>query len=258
MIEYSVVIDQFLIFILILIRLASFLYVAPFFNTKGIPGRTKIGLAFFISLIVYSANPNLSIEYNSMLGISIIVLKEVLVGLILGALSLMSVQIIYFAGKVIDMDIGLSMAQLYDPTTRMQTGIMGNFYYYLIMLILVISGLHRYIIGAIVETFKVIPLGGVVFRAKIYDIVLDFMSDYFVIGFRIALPVFAATLLLNCVLAILAKVSPQMNMFVVGMQLKIFVGIFVILVTISMLPSVSNFIQNEIKTILAKLVKSMY
>ena len=126
------------------------------------------------------------------------------------------------------------------------------------MLILVISGLHRYIIGAIVETFKVIPLGGVVFRAKIYDIVIDFMSDYFVIGFRIALPVFAATLLLNCVLAILAKVSPQMNMFVVGMQLKIFVGIFVILVTISMLPSVSNFIQNEIKTILAKLVKSMY
>lgn len=258
MIEYSIIIDQFLIFILILIRLASFLYVAPFFNTKGIPGRIKIGLAFFISMIVYAANPSLSIEYNSMLGYSILVLREVLVGLILGALSLMSAQIIYFAGKTIDMDIGLSMAQLYDPTTRMQTGIMGNFYYYLIMLILVISGLHRYLIGAIVETFKVIPLGGAIFKASIFDIVLDFMSDYFIIGFRIALPVFAATLLLNCVLAILAKVSPQMNMFVVGMQLKIFVGIFVILVTISMLPSIANFLQTEIKTILAKLVKSMY
>ena len=97
MIEYSIIIDQFLIFILILIRLASFLYVAPFFNTKGIPGRIKIGLAFFISMIVYTANPSLSIEYNSMLGYSILVLREVLVGLILGALSLMSVQIIYFA-----------------------------------------------------------------------------------------------------------------------------------------------------------------
>ena len=58
------------------------------------------------------------------------------------------------------------------------------------------------------------------------------MTDYFVIGFRIALPVFATTLLLNCILAILARIAPQMNMFVVGMQLKIFVGIFVILFTI--------------------------
>ena len=103
-----------------------------------------------------------------------------------------------------------------------------------------------------------IPLGSPKFSPKIYDIVLDFMSDYFIIGFRIALPVFAATLLLNCVLAILAKVSPQMNMFVVGMQLKIFVGIFVILVTIFMLPDIAKFIQDEIKYVLAQLVKSMY
>ena len=129
---------------------------------------------------------------------------------------------------------------------------------YLVMLILVISGLHRYLISAIIETFNVIPLGSVTIKGKIYDVVLDFMSDYFIIGFRIALPVFAAILLLNCVLAILAKVSPQMNMFVVGMQLKIFTGIFVILVTIYMLPAVANFLQDEIKILLADLVKSMY
>ena len=77
--------------------------------------------------------------------------------------------------------------------------------------------------------YKVIPIGGVKFGAGIYTAIISFMSDFFVIGFRIALPVFSAILMLNCVLAILAKVSPQMNMFVVGMQLKIFVGIFVIL-----------------------------
>lgn len=258
MIHYSVVIEQFLIFILILIRLASFIYVAPFFNTTGIPRYTKVGFAFFIAMIVYSCNPDFSIETSSIFQYSALVINEVLIGLILGALCFFSVQIIQFAGKIIDMDIGLSMAQLYDPTTRMQTGIMGNFYYYLVMLILVISGLHRYLISAIVETFKVIPLGSPKFSPKIYDIVLDFMSDYFIIGFRIALPVFAATLLLNCVLAILAKVSPQMNMFVVGMQLKIFVGIFVILVTIFMLPDIAKFIQDEIKFVLAQLVKSMY
>ena len=93
------------------------------------------------------------------------------------------------------------------------------------------------------------------FGAGIYTAIISFMSDFFVIGFRIALPVFSAILMLNCVLAILAKVSPQMNMFVVGMQLKIFVGIFVILFTISMLPSVSDFILDE--RLFAMLVRGM-
>ena len=83
------------------------------------------------------------------------------------------------------------------------------------------------------------------------------MGDYFVIGFRIALPVFAVTLLLNVVLAILARIAPQMNMFVVGMQLKIFVGIFAVLFTIIMLPAVSTFIEDKIHTLLAALVRGM-
>lgn len=87
------------------------------------------------------------------------------------------------------MDIGISMAQIYDPTTRMQVGIMGNFYYYMLMLLLIISGMHRFLIEAIVETYNVIPIGGVKFGAGLYTTIIQFMSDYFVIGFRIALPV---------------------------------------------------------------------
>ena len=159
-----------------------------------------------------------------------------------------------FAGKIIDMDTGLAMAQIMDPTTRMQIGIFTNFYYYLILLLLMISGLHRYLVAAIVETYKVIPVGGAVFSASIH---VSFMSDYFVYGFRIALPIFATTLLVNVVLAILARVAPQMNMFVVGMQLKIFTGIFVIFFTIVMLPSVSTMIENIIRTLMASLVRGM-
>jgi len=119
----------------------------------------------------------------------------------------------------------------------------------MMMLLLIISGMHQYLVAAIVETYKVIPIGGVKFGAGIYTAIISFMSDFFVIGFRIALPVFSAILMLNCVLAILAKVSPQMNMFVVG--------IFVILFTISMLPSVSDFILDEIERLFAMLVRGM-
>ena len=257
MINYEVALGQLELFVLILIRLASFVYAAPFFNTANVPNRFKIGFSLALSMIVYSLHPDMAVQYDNIIDYCIIVVQELIVGILLGAVSSFAVQIIQFSGKIIDMDIGLSMAQIYDPTTRMQVGIMGNFYYYMLMLLLILSGMHRFLIEAIVETYNVIPIGGVKFGAGLYTTVIQFMSDYFVIGFRIALPVFSAILMLNCVLAILAKVSPQMNMFVVGMQLKIFVGIFVILFTISMLPSVSDFILDEIERLFAMLVRGM-
>ncbi len=257
MINYDVALAQFEIFILILMRMASFIYVAPFFNTANTPSRIKIALAFFLTVLVYSMNTDMVIEYEGVFEYVAIVLKEVVVGLSLGAMTSFCVQIIMFAGKIIDMDTGLAMAQIMDPTTNMQIGILGNFYYYMLLLLLMISGMHHYLIAAIFETYKVIPIGKLTLSPSIYDTVIGFMSDYFIIGFRIALPVFAATLILNVILAILARVAPQMNMFVVGMQLKILVGIFVILLTVVLMPGISTFIENEIKSIMAKLVRGM-
>ena len=255
--NFTFALEQFELFVLILIRLASFVFAAPFFNMANVPRKVKAGFALCLTVLVYSLFPDMTVEYNGMIDYAIIVVEEMIVGILLGAVSSFCVQIIMFAGKIIDMDIGISMAQLYDPTTRMQVGIMGNFYYYMLMLLLIISGMHRFLIEAIVETYNVIPIGGVKFSGAIYSTVIQFMTDYFVIGFRIALPVFATTLLLNCILAILARIAPQMNMFVVGMQLKIFVGIFVILFTIGMLPAVSNFILEEIQSIFTALVRGM-
>ena len=257
MITYNIALDQFELFILILMRMASFVFAAPFFNTANTPKRLRVGLAFFLSIIVYTLHPDMNVEYNGLIEYAGLVVIESVVGILLGAMASFCVQIIQFAGKLVDMDIGISMAQIMDPTTKVQVGIMGNFYYYMLMLLLIVSGLHQYLVAAIIETYNVIPIGGVKFLMSVYTTVLNFMSDYFVIGFRIELPIFAATLLLNCILAIIARVAPQMNMFVVGMQLKIFVGIFVILFTIVMLPSVSNFIYNEIQTVMASLVRGM-
>ena len=257
MIQYEVALEQLEIFVLILMRIASFIYVAPFFNTANVPRRTKIGLAFFVTVLVYSVKPDMTVEYSGIIGYAVVVLQEVAVGLILGAMASFCVQIIMFAGKMIDMDTGLAMAQIMDPTTNVQVGIFGNFYYYILLLLLMVAGLYRYLISAIVETYNVIPIGQVKFSASIYNDIIGFMSDYFVIGFRIALPVFSAILLLNVILAILARIAPQMNMFVVGMQLKIFVGIFAVFLTIVMMPAVSTFIEDEIKTLMASLVRGM-
>ena len=86
---------------------------------------------------------------------------------------------------------------------------------------------------------------------------LTFMTDYIIIGFRIVLPVFCVILLLNAVLGVMAKVSPQMNMFAVGMQLKILVGLFVLFLTAGMLSGASDFVFRQMQQMMSGFMESM-
>ena len=87
MINYEVALGQFELFVLILIRLASFVYAAPFFNTANVPRKFKVGFAIALSVIVYTIHPDMSVEYDNMIDYCIIALQEVIVGVILGAAS---------------------------------------------------------------------------------------------------------------------------------------------------------------------------
>ncbi len=92
----------------------------------------------------------------------------------------------------------------------------------------------------------------------ILNAILTFLIDYIVIGFRICLPIFAAILIVNAVLGILAKIAPQMNMFSVGIQIKLFVGLTILLLTTAMLPSAASFIFEELKKMMVLVVESLH
>lgn len=257
MLDFSVALEQFEIFLLILMRVASFVYAAPFFNNTSTPQRVRLGMALCLSLMIYPLLGEVHYEYSSVVDYAALIIKEVIVGIMIGFVASMVIQMVQFAGKIIDMDMGLAMATIYDPQTRNQVGIMGNFYYYILMLSLIVTGLHQYLVSAIVESFTIVPVGEIKVNLTLYDTVLGFMSDYMVIGFRIALPIFAAALLTNCVLGILARIAPQMNMFVIGVQLRIIGGLAVLMVIMYMFPSITNFINIEIRHMVSMIVGGM-
>lgn len=231
-----------------MVRIASFVYTAPFFNMANTPQRTKLGLAFFISLIVFTLVPDRTLEYSSILEYAIFVIKESVVGLLLGFSCMVCVQTITFAGNIIDSNIGLSMASEYDPTLRDQTTVSGTLYYYTVFLLLMVSGLYQFpYISRLVDTYTIIPINGLSVNPSLYSSVVTLVSDYFIIGFRIALPVFVSLLIVNCVLGILAKVASQLNMFAVGIQIKILAGLVIMFVTVGLLPQIANFIYQNIK-----------
>ena len=113
---------------------------------------------------------------------------------------------------------------------------------------LLVSGMYQFVLRAVCDSFVLIPVSGAVFNSEgLLSGMVAFMGDYLSIGFRLCLPVFVAALLLNAVLGILAKVSPQLNMFAVGIQLKIVLGLAVLFLTVGLLPSVSTVILSKMK-----------
>ena len=259
MINYSFSLTEIEYFLLILVRVSTFVYLAPFYGMKGVPNQVKIGISFFVSVLLFHVTgPHEALAYNTVWGYGMIVAKEALTGLFLGFGVSICTGILAFAGRIIDMETGLSMVNLVDPTTKEMSSMTGVLYQYMVTLILLVSGMHRYLLQALSETYILIPVNGAIFHTdKLLETMLLFLRDYILIGFRICLPVFAVMLLLNAVLGIMAKVSPQMNMFAVGLQLKVLVGLCVLFITVRMLPGIADFIYTEMKQMMVAFVESM-
>ncbi|MBQ3545075.1 MAG: flagellar biosynthetic protein FliR [Lachnospiraceae bacterium] len=243
--------------LLILVRITAFMTTSPIFGDRAIPAKVKISISIWVTILMYYIMPEVAVEYATIIDFSILVVKEAITGLLIGFAAYICNTIIHFSGKIIDMEIGLSMAQVFDPSTNTSTGLTGSLYSYLLMLLMIVSNMHIFLINAIVDSYKLIPIGGVSMGSTMYDTVLGFMTNFIVIGFRIVLPVFAAILLLNCILGIMARVAPQMNMFAVGIQLKVMVGLFVIFVTISILPTLANFIFELMQDMVKEIIQGM-
>jgi flagellar biosynthetic protein FliR len=242
--------DQIVFFLCILVRISTFVYTAPFFNLRYVPQRVKVFISIALAFILFQVLPYQELEYASVISFGILVTMEALAGLVMGLFANVCTQILSFAGHMIDMEIGFSMVQQFDPASNSQVTITANFYQYAVMLMMVITSMHHFIITAIVDSFKIIPVGEVVINVSLYEAFLDFIINYFIIGFRIILPIFAALLIVNTILAILAKVAPQMNMFVIGMQLKVLIGLLVLLFMVKMIPGIADFIFDQIEDML--------
>lgn len=259
MVDVAFSIAEMEYFLLIFTRITMFLFIAPFFSMRGVPNRVKIGLGFFISLLLYhTITPHEALAYTTVWQYALIVMKEAVTGLLIGYGATICNSIVLFAGRMVDMDIALSMVNQLDPTTNENASITGVYYQYTVLLMLLITGMHRYLIRALADAFSLIPINGAVFHMQnLLTTMMKFMSEYIVLAFRICLPIFIVITLLNAILGILAKVSPQMNMFAVGIQLKILVGFAILFVTTIMLPGVANVIYEEVKRMTSAFVGGM-
>ncbi|MDE5931299.1 MAG: flagellar biosynthetic protein FliR [Lachnospiraceae bacterium] len=259
MIDISFTYADLEFFLLILVRVTCFIHVAPLFGMNStVPRTTKVGLSIFIAYLLFSYLDHNEVVYHTLSEYAVIVMKEALVGFLVGWGAQLCMTVASFAGRISDMEIGLSMVSLMDPLTQQSATFSGVFYQYMFSLFLLISGMYQYLLKALMDTFTLIPVSGAVFHTEsLIDSLIRFMSDYIIIGFRICLPIFCVILLLNCVLGILAKIASQMNMFSVGIQLKVLTGLSIMFLTVRMLPGAADFVFREMKELMNAFVMGM-
>lgn len=259
MVDLSFPIEELEYYLLIAVRVSCFVFAAPFFGMNNTPNYLKIGFSLVVAYLLYGViTPHVYIDYSTPLTYASYVLKEAITGILIGLGAQFCMTIVSFSGTLVDMEIGFSMASQMDPVTKQNTTLTGFYYQYAFLLIFIVTGMYRYLLQALAETFALIPVGQTQFSILgMYQAFVNFMVDYIAIGFQICLPVFCTILLLNGILGIMAKVSPQMNMFAVGIQMKVLTGLGVLFLTTGLLPKAADFVFEEMKIVIVMFVKAM-
>lgn len=259
MIEQSFSILHLEYFLAILVRVMGAMAFAPIFGNIAVTRRVRIMLGIAVSFLMFTTNPYEQLPYTTFMEYTVLLLKELVVGLSLGFVANITLTIINMAGQFIDRELGFSMVSNFDQNFNTDTTITAEFYSMLVMIIMLCSNMHYYILSALSDSFTLIPIGNIKLDSgSMYDVMVQYMLDYFVIALRISLPVMIAIMLLNVVLGVLAKTAPQMNMFVIGIQLKIFVGFSVLLLTIPFITSITEYINEQMQKIVMDMLQVFY
>lgn len=257
MIEKSFSIYHLEYFLVIVVRILGVMAFAPIFGNRPVTRRARIFIALAVSFAIFTAYPYVPLRYTTFWGYSFILLKDLLVGLTIGFMSNITLTIIQMAGQFIDRELGFSMVSNFDQTFNTETTITAEFYNMLIMVIILGFDMHYFVLSALSDSFELIPIGNTSIDTGIlYETMIHYLVSYFVIAVRISLPVQISIMLLNVVLGVLAKTAPQMNMFVIGIQLKIFVGFAILFVTLDFLPNITQFIYGEMQEIVTGVLKA--
>ena len=217
-------------FLLILIRISSFFVTVPLFSYRNIPNRHKIGLAVFLSYLIFLTLDIPILEINEYY--FLLILKEAIVGLIIGVVAFILLTAIQIAGGFIDFQMGFAIANVIDPQTGAQSPIMGQYFYTFAMLLLLAVNGHHLLLDGIFYSYQIIPLEQLVAlgNESLAKYIAETFNSVFIIAFQMAIPLVGILFLVDVSLGIVARTMPQLNIFVVGLPLKILVSLAVLVI----------------------------
>jgi flagellar biosynthetic protein FliR len=225
--------DQFHVFLLVLLRVGALLIVAPIFGHRNYLNRAKVGLALMVSLVLF---PLVAAHQPAVPGglfpYAFMMIREAALGLVLGYAVLLLFIGIQFAGQLAGLQMGLDIVDVIDPHSSGQISILGQYLNILAILILLTIDGHHLVLQGLAKSFEVIPLGGVQLKEAVMLKLIALTSEVFVIAVKISAPVVLALFLVSVALGVLARTVPQMNILVVGFPVQLAAGLGVLVASL--------------------------
>ena len=218
---------MFILFALVFMRMSGAILFNPLLGRTNYPRPAKGALIFALSLLLYlGVDGQLTHEPSSLM-------KELMVGFALGFSMELAYAVIRFASAIMDYTMGLSMAQVYDPQYNTQMTITSGIYYALLSLLFLTTNGHLRMIGLFYTSARLIPFGEVALKAELYQLMLEIFKANIALGLQLAFPLIAMELVTEAAIGILMRMIPQINVFAVNFQVKIIVGLMMMVLLFS-------------------------
>jgi len=235
------------------LRVLGLFITAPIFGAKFVPSQVKVALSLATAFFIVGAIPagDAPATLFAWLGAA---LGEILFGLFMGACASMLLAAVEVAGHIEDMEIGFSMANVIDPAFGSSAALVGTFKYLLIsVLFMALDGHHLFLWG-ISESFRLLPAGTAFVPAAWAEIAVGTVGKMMLIAIVLSCPIWISILITDAALGVLARSVPQLNVFVVGMPVKVLVGFTVLSASIGFYGAFTKEITESVRTVLASLL----
>ena len=223
------------LFTIIFGRVSAFTLMLPAMGDRSVPPPAKIGLAAFVSILLFSMMKGM--EWNlpkETISFILLVAKEVFIGLVLGFTTKFIIASVQMAGEVVGVQIGFGVARVVDPGFQSQISIVAEFQvFFVILLYLTLDG-HHFLLKGLFQSYQGIPVAHVFLGEGMVSHVVQMASTMFRSAVKIGAPVIVALLLTNMALGIIARTVPQMNVFIIGLPLRLIVGFLALAVTMTL------------------------
>ncbi len=228
--------EQIIFLWLVFLRICGFLFSAPFLGDRHIPVQIKLLLALFLSWIVFSLIKGINMTgsyYVISGGLMYLSIEEVVKGLLIGFFSGLIFFCFQLAGQIAGYQMGLAIANVFDPNFGGRQSIIGAFMFWVAMMIFFLSDLYLVLIKALANSFFSMPVGIVgIGRIDVMDM-MRLVGGLFLVSVQVGIPIILTLLFVMICLGVVTRLMPQMNIFVIGLPIQILVGL---LIMIGMLP----------------------
>lgn len=234
---------DFTLLLLIFMRMSGCILFNPILGRKNVPAVLKVGLALMLSVFSYKLVPAQAMEMPSFLIFFVTLLKEFAVGFIVGFIIQLFMSVIMISGENMDMQIGISMSKIYDPQSNVSMPLSASLINAMFMLVFFATNAHLTLIEVFIKLCVMVPYGSLEIHPEMYQQLVSMFSLILIYAVKMSLPVLAAELITEIAVGLVMRAVPQIDVFVINIQLKVIIGFIVILI---MVPSLAAFLERLI------------